>query len=70
MITKISHLAMVRQSGFKYGFQRLVETVQHSCMGENPAKTIAVVMVLAGVLHQRLHTCELVQGFSGRVSHL
>jgi len=58
MITKISNLAMGRQSGVKYGFQPVVETIQDACVGEK--------MPQAGVAlaHQRLHTFALATGFS------
>ena len=58
MITKISNLAMGRQSGVKYGFQPVVETIQDAGVGENISQT-AVVLA-----HQRLHTCALAAGFS------
>ena len=64
MITKLSNLAMRRQSGVKHGYQYLVETVQCTRMGEKSSKSGGAV------LHQRLHAFELAAGFSRRVRHL
>ena len=58
MITKISNLTIGRDSGVKYGFQPVVETIQDTRVGENVAHA---GIVLA---HQRLNTCALAAGFS------
>ncbi len=57
-MTKISNLAMGRQSGVKYGLQPVVETIQYTGVGEKFSQA-GVVLV-----HQCLNTCALVVGFS------
>ena len=58
MITKISNLAMGRQSGVKYGFEPVVETIQNTHVGENIAQAGVVLA------HQRLNTCAFAARFS------